>query len=241
MPRLPVELRLEAERAHPGPHWVGGDVAARASVAAEDQPASGRDDLVEKAFNVCSLLLGGHVHELGAHEVESPGRPPSQRVADEDPVGPLRETAPRELGERGYEVEPERLDSVWGPAHDRLKEVAGGAADVEERPVAVDRLDDRPPRCLPARFVAAEARLGAWVVAGEVRRLEDRGHGAEPLVIVELAASTRLGELMDFVPPVLLALLACRHLLLAGISRLYLLACFSQPPFPSVADPPTVP
>jgi hypothetical protein len=60
----------------------------------------------------CEPALGGHVHELGADEIEPDRRLPGERVADEDPVGPLWEPAAREHGEHGCELQPERLDAV---------------------------------------------------------------------------------------------------------------------------------
>jgi hypothetical protein len=41
---------------------------------------------------------------------------------------------------------------------------------------------------LPARLVAAEARLRSRIVAFQVRGAEDRGHSGEPLLVVDLAA-----------------------------------------------------
>lgn len=54
---------------------------------------------------------------------------------------------------------------VAGPAHDALHQVAVGASDVEERPVAVDLFGDRASCGFPASLIASKARLGTRVIA----------------------------------------------------------------------------
>src|SRR5206468_3273118 len=73
-------------------------------------------------------------------------------------------------------------------------------------PPAVDRVRDRSPRRFPAAVVPTEAGLGARVVAGEVRLLEDPGHPREPGLIADLAARPRIVELVG--PPLPLRPLA---------------------------------
>jgi hypothetical protein len=129
-----------------------------------------------------------------------------------DPVSPLRQAPAREVRKPRGEVEPIRLEMVRRPADEAFEQVAARAADVEERAVAVDGISDRPPRRFPACLVAAEARLGARVLSGQVGAFEDLGHPGEPAIVLDFATLERRGE---FVGPPLPFRSAHAHLRLA--------------------------
>src|SRR5438105_6065387 len=174
---------------------MGRQTAARAPVAADDQPTSRSDHEREEPVDELAPPLLGRVDELRADEVEAPRRLPPEGVADEEAVGPLRKARPCEFDEPRREVETVRLDRMRRPADERLEQIPVRASDVEEGPRAVDRADDRPPRCLPASLVAAGAGLAPRIVAREVVLLVDlaREPGrSQPRVLLSLTPG--LGE-----------------------------------------------
>src|SRR5438105_1678660 len=157
---LALSRDVESERAQLRADVFRRQVSAPAPVGADDEVV----DVGEEPFHELAATFLGDVDELGPRELERPRWLPRERVAEEDAICPLGEPLPRQLDELRREVEPVRLEPVPRPPHDALQQVPVRAADVEEGPVAVDRLDDRPPRALPPRFVSAEAGLGARIV-----------------------------------------------------------------------------
>ncbi|HEX2739952.1 MAG TPA: hypothetical protein VHM69_05855 [Rubrobacter sp.] len=65
----------------------------------------GDEVLTKQALDHLLPVFLGRVLQFGTHEVEAEGWPPVHNVADEDAVFPVRETTPRERGERTDEVE----------------------------------------------------------------------------------------------------------------------------------------
>src|SRR5947207_1619083 len=86
-----LELRLIAPPPDDLPNRMGRNAAARTPVAADDQPATGRDGALEQSLHQLAPPLLGRVDELRPHEIEPPRRIPLERVAEKDPVGPLRQ------------------------------------------------------------------------------------------------------------------------------------------------------
>jgi hypothetical protein len=116
------------------------------------------------------------VDELGVHEVEAPRRSPVHDVADVEAVGPRRVSAAGQAHEGLGDVQAVGFDPptlLLGPPGEALHEEPVGAADVEQAPVAVDRLDDGPAGSPPAGTIPGESRLPAGVVGGEVGPLQD--------------------------------------------------------------------
>ena len=151
------------------------------------------------------MLAGGRdVVERGSDVGEGLRRFPRERVPDVDPVRPLGEPTAREIGELRREVEAVRLDRERRPARKALHEIAVRAADVEERPVPVDRVRDVAAGALPVLLGSRLAGLPPRRLRGEIRRDDELLRSAMPAVLVDLAALQRLVDLRDLAPLVLL-------------------------------------
>src|SRR2546428_2365599 len=210
-PEHPLHL-LDARPVRPGD--VTGDREAPArhdlleagtrrvgvGIHAEDEATLRRDDVGEQMVDELAATARRNVFQPGAHEVEAQGRRPGQRVADEDPVGPVREPRMRERRELGDDVEPVRLDPDplrRAPLDERLHEQTVRAADVEERAVAIDGLGDDPAGMHPGRGVAGETGLRLGRGSAQVRGPDDVGDARVPVRLVDLPTVQCLIDLGD--------------------------------------------
>ncbi len=144
--------------------------------------------MVEHVRHQRALPFGLDAVDQRVHEVEAQalGVDPARGVADPDAIRPLGETPSGARDEAGADVDAVRLDrepTLTAPPRHRLHEQPVGAAEVEERAVAVDTVGDRLPRRSPLARRAAEARTAlvgrrVQVDALETGAVVDREHCA---------------------------------------------------------------
>ena len=144
------------------------------------------------------------VVEPGANVREAPRRLPRERVAHPDPVRPRRQSPSCEVGQLGSDLQAVRLDVVRRPPRQALHQVPAGAADVEERPVTVDRVGDVRARVLPVPRRPTLAGLLPRRGRGKIGRHEERSHLLVPAVFVELAPLEPPIDLGQLTPRVVL-------------------------------------